>query len=193
MEQAKLNSSQIATEAGYVTVFNYDSATREYLSSAVEYLQTGVSIPANSCIDAPAKSKPGFAICRTADLTGWEYVVDHRGETVYSTETGGEIAITAPGDYPQCTTAQAPATKYDTWSGKEWVADPQKLQSYVGQQKSALKVAADAEIAWRQDAVDAGIATAEEADALAEWKKYRVLLMRVDTSKAPDILWPPQP
>ncbi len=34
MEQAKLNSSQIATEAGYVTVFNYDSATREYLSSA---------------------------------------------------------------------------------------------------------------------------------------------------------------
>ncbi|HGF6178476.1 TPA: tail fiber assembly protein, partial [Escherichia coli] len=23
--------------------------------------------------------------------------------------------------------------------------------------------------------------------------KYRVLLMRVDTSKAPDILWPPQP
>ncbi|KAE9723498.1 hypothetical protein GP711_26185 [Escherichia coli] len=28
---------------------------------------------------------------------------------------------------------------------------------------------------------------------MAEWKKYRVLLMRVDISKAPDIAWPVQP
>ena len=27
-------------------------------------------------------------------------------------------------------------------------------------------------------------------DQMAEWKKYRVLLMRVDISKAPDIAWP---
>lgn len=60
-------------------------------------------------------------------------------------------------------------------------------------QRSQLRAKADSEIAWRQDAVDAGIATAEETAALAEWKKYRVLLMRVDTSKAPDIEWPPVP
>ncbi|TKU53879.1 tail fiber assembly protein, partial [Citrobacter sp. wls711] len=30
----------------------------------------------------------------------------------------------------------------------------------------------------------------EETAALSEWKKYRVRLMRVDTSKAPDIKWP---
>lgn len=59
--------------------------------------------------------------------------------------------------------------------------------------KLALKAVVDTEISWRQDAVDAGIATAEEAAALAEWKKYRVLLMRVDTSKAPNIEWPPVP
>lgn len=59
--------------------------------------------------------------------------------------------------------------------------------------KAALKAAADTEISWRQDAVDAGIATSEEANALAEWKKYRVLLMRIDVSKAPDIEWPPLP
>ncbi|EOV4147095.1 tail fiber assembly protein, partial [Yersinia enterocolitica] len=41
--------------------------------------------------------------------------------------------------------------------------------------------------------VDAGIATQEETSALSEWKKYRVLLMRVDTSKAPDIEWPTPP
>lgn len=56
--------------------------------------------------------------------------------------------------------------------------------------KSELKAIADSEIEWRKDAVDVGIATEEEADELAEWKKFRVLLMRVDTAK-PD--WPPLP
>ncbi|EFN0011880.1 tail fiber assembly protein, partial [Escherichia coli] len=40
--------------------------------------------------------------------------------------------------------------------------------------KLSLKAQADSEIAWRQDAVDAGIATDEETAALSEWKKYRV-------------------
>ena len=53
--------------------------------------------------------------------------------------------------------------------------------------KLQLRATADAEIAWRQDAVDAGVATAAETVELAEWKKYRVLLMRVDTA-AP--VWP---
>ncbi len=61
------------------------------------------------------------------------------------------------------------------------------------QVKNSLRLTADAEISWRQDAVDAGIATARETAALAEWKKYRVLLMRVDTSKAPAIEWPTPP
>lgn len=60
-------------------------------------------------------------------------------------------------------------------------------------QKSMLRRVADSEIAWRQDAVDAEIATDEETAKLAAWKKYRVLLMRVDTSTAPDIKWPQEP
>lgn len=69
----------------------------------------------------------------------------------------------------------------------------EQLVTAAEQKKTSLRIAADSEIAWRQDAVDAGIATDEEVAALAEWKKYRVLLMRVDTSKAPDIEWPHQP
>ncbi|CAM7358296.1 tail fiber assembly protein [Citrobacter sedlakii] len=59
--------------------------------------------------------------------------------------------------------------------------------------KLQLRDIADAEIIWRQDAVDVGIATTEETAALSDWKKYRVLLMRVDTSTAPDIEWPVKP
>lgn len=56
--------------------------------------------------------------------------------------------------------------------------------------KLQLRAIADAEIAWRQDAVDVGIATTEETAALSDWKKYRVLLMRVDTAR-PE--WPTPP
>ncbi len=48
-------------------------------------------------------------------------------------------------------------------------------------------------IAPLQDAVDLEIATEEETSLLEAWKKYRVLLNRVDTSTAPDIEWPTNP
>ncbi len=70
---------------------------------------------------------------------------------------------------------------------------PPTLQELIAQaetKKSLLRTYADSEIAWRQDAVDVGIATDDEAAALAEWKKYRVLLMRVDTT---DPVWPTPP
>lgn len=67
---------------------------------------------------------------------------------------------------------------------------PAELIASAEAKKVELRANADSEIEWRYDAVDAGIATDEETDALAEWKKYRVLLMRVDTAK-PE--WPTQP
>ncbi|HIB9485820.1 TPA: tail fiber assembly protein, partial [Escherichia coli] len=44
-----------------------------------------------------------------------------------------------------------------------------------------------------QTVVELEIATEEEKALLAAWKKYRVLLNRVDTSTAPDIEWPEEP
>lgn len=57
--------------------------------------------------------------------------------------------------------------------------------------KNELRTGVDGEISWLQDAVDMGIATDKELALLAAWKEYRVLLMRIDTGKAPDIKWPP--
>lgn len=53
--------------------------------------------------------------------------------------------------------------------------------------------AASGAIAPLQDAVDIGLATDEELNLLLELKKYRVLLNRIDPSKAPDIQWPSDP
>ncbi|OZI14897.1 phage tail protein [Sodalis-like symbiont of Philaenus spumarius] len=48
-------------------------------------------------------------------------------------------------------------------------------------------------IAPLQDAVDLDMATDTEKAALLAWKKYRVLLNRLDISSAPDIDWPNPP
>ncbi|HAX1725349.1 TPA: tail fiber assembly protein, partial [Escherichia coli] len=53
--------------------------------------------------------------------------------------------------------------------------------------------AASEHIAPLQDAVELELATEEENSLLEAWKKYRVLLNRVDTSVAPDIEWPTSP
>lgn len=68
-----------------------------------------------------------------------------------------------------------------------------ELIALAEQTKTALCVAADSEIAWRQYAVDKGIATDEEVTALDEWNLYRVQLMRIKTDTAPDIEWPIPP
>ncbi|MCV5169194.1 tail fiber assembly protein, partial [Escherichia coli] len=80
------NNELIAVQEGNIIVYNYNSETREYISASTEFLAVGVGIPAYSCLDAPGTHKAGYAICRSADLNSWEYVPDHRGETVYNTE-----------------------------------------------------------------------------------------------------------
>lgn len=69
----------------------------------------------------------------------------------------------------------------------------EQLIAQAEQQRSLLRKTADSEITWLQDAVDSGIITDEESALLASWKNYRVLLMRVDVTKAPDIEWPTPP
>ncbi|HFD6761819.1 TPA: tail fiber assembly protein [Enterobacter hormaechei] len=61
------------------------------------------------------------------------------------------------------------------------------------QKRKELMEAANLAISPLQDAVDLGISTDSEYALLLDWKKYRVLLNRVDTSKAPEIEWPEVP
>ncbi|MFP2424305.1 tail fiber assembly protein [Pseudescherichia vulneris] len=183
--------------AGDIVVFNYDTQTREYLSQSTEYLPVGVSIPANACTDKPLAAKSGYVVCRNSKLTGWEYLADHRGETVWNVKTGVAQEITVPGDYPADTTIYPPATPYDKWNGERWVTDEpaQKAAEVAAANatKAALIKNASEQIEPLQDAVDLNMATDEEKNLFNEWRKYRVLLTRVDTSTAPAIVWPDMP
>ncbi|MEX0445533.1 tail fiber assembly protein [Xenorhabdus sp. SGI246] len=70
---------------------------------------------------------------------------------------------------------------------------PKELQQEAEAEKRRLLRLAREKIDIWQDAVDLDMATDEEKTALVVWKKYRVLLNRVDCSTAPDIAWPEPP
>ncbi|EOU5303075.1 tail fiber assembly protein [Escherichia coli] len=197
-KEISLDENGFATEDGYITVYNYDGVTREYIGLAVEYLPFGVGVPANSCVDAPGSKRDGFAIRRNADSTGWEYVADHRGEIIYSTETGESKEITALGDYPENTTIIAPLTPYDKWDGEKWVTDTEAQHS----------AAVDAAEAQRQSLIDTAMAsisliqlklqagrklTQAETTRLNAVLDYIDAVTATDTSTAPDVIWPELP
>lgn len=195
MAKAKLNSAFIATVAGEITVYNYRGDTREYISSSVEYLPVGVGIPANSCTDAPGTHKAGYAICRSADFNSWEYVSDHRGEIVYGIETGESKEITVPEDYPENTTTFAPLTPYDKWDGEKWVTDTEAQHSAAVDaaevQRQSLIDAAMASISLIQLKLQAGRKlTQAETTRLNAVLDYIDAVTAIDTSTAPDIIWP---
>ncbi|ARV32611.1 tail fiber assembly protein [Escherichia coli] len=198
MAKAKLNSAFIATVAGEITVYNYLGDTREYISSSVEYLPVGVGIPANSCTDAPGTHKAGYAICRSADFNSWEYVPDHRGETVYSTETGESKEITAPGDYSENTTTIAPLTPFDKWDGEKWVTDTEAQHSaavdVAEAQRQSLIDAAMASISLIQLKLQAGRKLMQaETTRLNAVLDYIDAVTATNTSTAPDVIWPELP
>lgn len=197
MTKAELNDDMIAVVAGDITVHNFNGETLEYTGVSNEYLAVGVGIPAHSSIDAPGEKKDGFAICRTADLKAWEYRVDHRGATVYSTETGEDFTITSIGEYPKNTTTLAPCTPYDAWNGSEWVTDS-KAQ-HVGEveaaerQQEALISTAKSKISLWQTELLLGIITDDDKASLMEWVTYIKELQAIDTSMPENIKWPEPP
>ncbi|MCA6221903.1 tail fiber assembly protein [Photorhabdus antumapuensis] len=74
-----------------------------------------------------------------------------------------------------------------------YVTDKEKLIQQAEHEKFQLLIKANNLVAPLQDAVDLGIATEAEKTVLLEWKKYRVMLSKVDISLAPDVEWPEQP
>jgi hypothetical protein len=67
-----------------------------------------------------------------------------------------------------------------------------KVSSNIMQKKYLLDEASQ-RVSILQDAVDLEMATDEEAAALPLWKKYRVLLSRIDANTSEDVNWPKAP
>ncbi|WP_349357007.1 terminase gpA endonuclease subunit [Escherichia coli] len=143
---------------------------------------------------APPDIPAGFVAVFNSDESSWHLVEDHRGKTVYDVASGDALFISELGSLPENVTWLSPEGEFQKWNGTAWVKDAEAEKLFrireAEETKNSLMQVASEHIAPLQDAVDLEIATEEETSLLEAWKKYRVLLNRVDTSTAPDIEWP---
>jgi len=106
--------------------------------------------------------------------------------------------ITEIGVIPDNLTLQEPQSPFDIWDDQTgtWVknaaAEQQSMTAQAQQHKTAQLAVASGMIATLQDAVDLAMATPEEEASLLDWKRYRVMLTRIDVSAHP-ITWPISP
>ncbi|EOC0436299.1 tail fiber assembly protein [Cronobacter dublinensis] len=185
---------KMSGEARQVRVYNLLADTREFIGEGDAYIPPHTGLPANCTDIPPPAAEAGKVPVFNSDKQQWNMVEDHRGETVYSTSTGEAIFITAPGALPDNVTKKTPRGEFQRWDNGEWVPDPEAEENYriqeIKKHKDELMVHANARITPLQDAVDLDMATEREKTLLNEWKKYRVLLNRVEVS-AP--IWPETP
>ncbi|EDW0785507.1 tail fiber assembly protein [Salmonella enterica subsp. enterica] len=179
-----------------IKIFNLRSDTNEFIGAGDAYIPPHTGLPANCTDIAPPDIPSSHIAVFDAETQTWSLQEDHRGETVYDTTTGNQMYISDPGPLPENVTSVSPGGGYKKWDSKAqvWVNDEAaeaaaRLREAEGTKNRLLQIASE-KIAPLQDAVDLEIATDDEKVQLDEWKKYRVLVNRVDTTN-PD--WPDVP
>lgn len=185
----------LATEAGDIRCFYYDSFTYEYTGWSDEHINVGVSMPGNSTDIDPGDEVSGqVAVFGNG---GWAMHEDHRGDTVYSTTDGTASTVDYIGPVRDGYTTVAPSVPYDKWDGEKWVTDTDAQHAAdveaADQQKAALLVEAQETISFWQTELQLGIISDEDKASLIAWVQYIKTVQAIDTSKAPDITWPVPP
>ncbi|MCX7133097.1 tail fiber assembly protein [Aeromonas sp.] len=185
-----------AANDGWESAHCANPATGEYSGLSEVFISIGTGLPAGSYLDAPPQREPGKAIVRTDE--GWAMQADHRGQLAYHKQSKLQSLITELGDLPTDLTLQEPQSPFDIWDEQTgtWVknaaAEQQSMTAQAQQHKTAQLAAASGMIATLQDAVDLAMATPAEEASLLDWKRYRVMLTRIDVSAHP-ITWPISP
>ena len=155
-----------------------------------------LSDPPQSAPDAPPAVPEGKLARRLLDNSGWELIDDVRG-TWYDADGQAVVVSAVDADVSALTRTAPPDATYKLVNG-EWKQCPDKVaaakKAEMDMAVAAGMAAANQRIAVLQDAVDLEMATPEEEAALKSWKRYRVLLSRLQAdAKYPDVKLPQRP
>ena len=184
---------RMSEQARTITIYNLLAGTNEFIGDGDAYIPPHTGLPANSTDIAPPDIPAGFAAVFNADEMKWHLMEDHRGKTVYSTETGVAVTVSELGSLPENVTSVSPDGEYQRWNGSQWVTDEEArrnaLINQAAEKKAGLLKQMGEQIAVLQDAVDFGEATPEEQEQLTALRKLRIKLNRIQPENAPDIDW----
>lgn len=190
-------SFEMSNEDQTVTVYDYSNDTGEYVGTREAYVVANTGLPA-CCTDMepPVAPENHVAVFRPESQV-WILREDHRGKVVYDKDTGLPLVITTIGSLPDNVTYIAPDGEYIKWNGNEWIDDPAakliKLVNQAAQHKTDLLNLADYKISILQDAVTYDLATEQESSMLDSWRKFRVLVNRINENNPQNIIWPETP
>lgn len=180
-----------------VTVYKLHPETNEFIGSDNAFIPAHTGLPANCTTIKPPLTKDGFVAIFNTEKQKWIAIKDHRGEIVFDTKDARRFVITAPGDYPAGTTTLEPENAWQKWNGSKWEDDAESMRVALTREAELEKIRllkqAHTAIATLQDAVVLGMASQEETLLLTAWKKYRILLNRIQVEDAPEIVWPEVP
>ncbi|MEX8624482.1 DUF4376 domain-containing protein [Salmonella enterica] len=114
---------QMSDKAQTIKVYNLRADTNEFIGTGDAYIPPHTGLPANCTDIAPPDIPASHIAVFDPETETWSLNEDHRGETVYDTQTGNPIYISEPGPLPENTTTQAPASPIDKFENGQWVAD----------------------------------------------------------------------
>ncbi|EPA8167185.1 tail fiber assembly protein [Yersinia enterocolitica] len=188
---------KMSDKAQIVTVFNYHYKTKEFTGETDEYIAPYTGIPGSSTLIAPLPIKAGYAVVFNEDAQQWKYTEDYRGTEAYDTQTGYSRPVITLGPLPEGFTSLAPTSQFDCWDGSQWVKDENAEKKHhlaeAEQEKRHLLNEANTKIQILQDSIELGLGTESTEAKLLAWRRYRVLLDRLDISTAPNIMWLAKP
>lgn len=141
------------------------------------------TLPPDNALRIAPEFKNGYWPCEKNGK--WILVEDHREKMVYNIETKESSVVDYLGKIKDGFTLLEPF-EFCKWSGKKWVLDENAKNEHLIKSNQVLKNSlineANEKISLLQDIIDLDMQESDEEAQLKQWKKYRILLTRVDAS-----------
>ena len=151
------------------------------------------TLPPDNALRIPPEFKDGHWPCEKNGK--WILVEDHREKMVYNIETKSAEKIDYLGKIKEGYTELEPF-EFCKWNGEKWVLDEDEQKEFKIKQNKMLKNSllneANENISILQDAIDLDMSEDGDEERLKLWKKYRVLLNRIDASDI-NVIFPEKP
>ena len=141
------------------------------------------TLPPDNALRIAPEFRDGYWPCEQNGA--WILIEDNRNKTVYNIETKEAEKIDYLGKIRDGFTLLKPF-EFCTWNGEKWILDEDAKNEHLIKNNQNLKNSlineASEKIAVLQDIIDLDMQETDEEQQLKQWKKYRILLTRVDAS-----------
>ena len=151
------------------------------------------TLPPDNALRIAPEFKDGYCPCEQDGK--WVLVEDNREKTAFNIETKEAVKIDYLGELKAGFTLLEPF-RFCKWNGEKWVKDKVAENNATIEQNQVMKNSlineANEKIAVLQDIIDLDMQESNEEEQLKKWKKYRILLTRIDVSDI-NVIFPKKP